>query len=145
MDVFAFGQVIQCIVTGEPHSGTGREKLGTLIDGDKIDKIDNIIEKCLQNNPKKRYQNIQEILDDLSKLDINKKQELINNKIDEDKVFEYICSYDVPTTSQIAELFNYDLHSLKISLNRLYNALGIIKPAWIIDNPENDNCHWMKK
>ncbi len=59
MDLYALGQIIQWLVTGKTHRGTGRQKLQEY---DKsLASIDDIIDLLLQNDPKKRPQSIEEL------------------------------------------------------------------------------------
>ena len=113
--------------------------------------IDQIIEKCLQVEPSKRYQSAQEIIDIIDELnsdnnDVEKPvKKPLSKEIDENEVYEYICLNDVVSTKQIANYFNYDLDSLKKSLKRMLKVESIIKRASISDNEDEDDCHWMKR
>lgn len=60
-DIYAFGQIIQWLVFGETHKGTNRQKLTKKFNNKKVKELDKIVEKCLSNNPKDRYQNFEEI------------------------------------------------------------------------------------
>ena len=46
---------------GETHKGTNRQKLTKKFNNKKVKELDKIVEKCLSNNPKDRYQNFEEI------------------------------------------------------------------------------------
>lgn len=59
MDIYAIGQILQWYATGKTHRGTGRKKITSV--SDDLTAQDSIIEKCLENNPKKRFQSISEI------------------------------------------------------------------------------------
>lgn len=153
MDIYAIGQVVQWLVTGRTHSGTGRVQLGQKIDGDKIKKIDEIIEKCLRNEPGKRYQNVQEIIDELNILNSDNlsqkkktfNEKVVTNEINYTNIFNYICLNDCPTTKQICNEFNYDLNTLKKALKELWKIYLRIKPAFVTDDPDNNDCHWIRK
>lgn len=60
MDIYSLGQIIQWFVFGEPHRGTGRRKIVDAFSG--LHKLDMAIEVCLANNPRDRFQTIEEIL-----------------------------------------------------------------------------------
>lgn len=60
-DIYAFGQIIQWLVFGETHKGTNRKKLITKYNTKKIRQLDKIVDKCLSNDPKDRYQSFEEI------------------------------------------------------------------------------------
>lgn len=62
MDIYAIGQVLQWYALGATHRGTGRVKITTRFP--ELTKHDKIIDKCLRNDPKQRYQSVQEILKD---------------------------------------------------------------------------------
>lgn len=70
MDVYAIGQVLHWYVHGKTHRGTEREAIGYKIEG--LKEFDRMIEKCLSNDPKNRFQNIGEIR---SYLDSTKKKD----------------------------------------------------------------------
>ncbi len=59
MDIYAIGQVIQWFVTGEYHRGTRRRRLAQ--DAPDLQSLDEIVEKCLANDPKERFQSILDI------------------------------------------------------------------------------------
>lgn len=60
-DIYAFGQIIQWLIFGETHKGTNRKKLIKKYDTKKIKQLDKIVDKCLSNDPKDRYQSFEEI------------------------------------------------------------------------------------
>ena len=140
MDIYSYGQILQFAVTGSSHNGTGKINIGRYISGDKIDIIDNIITKCLNFEPEKRYQSMKEIIKELTLLERN-----IDANIDIDKVYEFICINDIVSTEEIAKEFNYDIFSLKKQLLSLFKVRGWIRPANITCNPDDDNCQWMKR
>jgi Protein kinase domain. len=59
MDIYAIGQVLQWYATGKTHRGTGRQSILAIFPDTNI--IDLIVEICLNNNPKDRFQSINEI------------------------------------------------------------------------------------
>jgi serine/threonine protein kinase len=70
MDIYAMAHICQWFVTGKIHAGTNREKITKYIP--EASKIDDIIEKCLSNDPKDRFQSIKEIREFLDKRTIKK-------------------------------------------------------------------------
>lgn len=147
MDIYAIGQIIQFVVTGKSHNGTERVNLGRIIEGDKISIIDKMVNKCLCNEPEKRFQSIQEMIDIIEETCIDKKDEdkIIKKNFNYEETYEYICLNYATTTKQIAEELNYDLNNLKNALKRMWKVNEIIKPAFITDDPGDDECHWIKK
>lgn len=147
MDVYSFGQIIQWLVTGETHEGTDRTNLGSIIDGKYMKMIDNIVEKCLSNKPEKRFANVTEILEIINTFKLNNNNEKIlkenYNDIVEDKIYKYICLSDITTTDDIAQKFNCDLNELKNILLKLWKVDRKIKPAYINESPDDNDCNWI--
>ena len=148
MDIYSLGQIIQWLVTGKTHEGTDRVNIGTFIEGKYISQIDKIIEKCLNNNPNKRFESATEILDIINKFQVISNNEIKVeqnvNDINIDEIYKYICLNDIATTIEIAEYFNYDLKDLKNTLMELWKINRIIKPAYINDSPQDNNCNWKR-
>lgn len=94
MDIYAFGQIIQWYVTGKTHTGNGRIKLNTKIDDNRINVIDEIVDKCIQFEPKKRYQSVKEIYDFLE-----------TNGLNREKVEDKNNSKDFPIIESNDELY----------------------------------------
>lgn len=59
MDIYSLGQIIQWYATGRIHRGTKRIQISSIFEG--VDFIDEIVEKCLAQNPTERFQEIEEI------------------------------------------------------------------------------------
>lgn len=150
MDIYSYGQILQFIVTGSPHIGTDKINIGRFINGDKIDAIDKIIVKCLRSEPKKRYQSMKEVIKELlSLVDYNDNNEIktknnINNPIDANDIYEFICINDVASTKELSEKFNYDIFNLKKELIKLFKVKRLIKPNSLSDIPDDDNCNWTR-
>lgn len=150
MDIYSYGQILQFIVTGKPHTGTDKINIGRFINGDKIAYIDKIINKCLRFEPEKRYQSMKEIIKELlSLVDYNDNNEINSeliktNSIDVNDIYEYICINDSASTKELAKEFNYDIHDLKIELIKLFKVKGLIKPNSLVDIPDDENCNWTR-
>ncbi|TGM03242.1 protein kinase domain-containing protein [Leptospira jelokensis] len=65
VDIYSMASICQWYVTENIHSGTRRTKISDFIPD--TEKIDSIIEQCLANDPKLRFQNIEEIRKALAK------------------------------------------------------------------------------
>lgn len=61
MDIWALGQLLQWFITGKTHNGIGRNPISNFYKSTFANTIDQIIEKCLEHNPKKRFSSISEI------------------------------------------------------------------------------------
>jgi len=68
MDIYALGQLCQWYVYGVTHKGTGRKRITEKIQGEVVEIIDIIINKCIANDPPERYQSIEEITKHLERL-----------------------------------------------------------------------------
>lgn len=148
MDIYSLGQIIQWLVTGKTHEGTDRVSLGTVIEGKYINQIDSIVEKCLNNNPEKRFKKASDVLDIINEFyiidnNVNEVKKSVKN-IDIMQVYKFICLNDIVTTIQISNYFNYDLELLKDSLMELWKVDRKIKPAFISDSPNDNNCNWTR-
>ncbi len=59
MDIYALGQLIHWLVTGDVHVGTGRRRLGTV--DPSFARLDPIIDAMLREDPRQRPQTIREL------------------------------------------------------------------------------------
>lgn len=59
MDIYALGQLCQWYATGSVHKGTNRESITKYIPESEV--LDQVIDKCIANNPNDRFQDIEEI------------------------------------------------------------------------------------
>ncbi len=145
MDIYAIGQIVQWLVFGETHKGTHRKKLIEKFNSKRMALLDLIVEKCLDNNPNNRYQNIKEIMEDISNYNSKRKSnsnEKINKGIDIDElkeklvdILDNICgadkqnkkfeSYEKLNNQQIEDF----LENLSENLNKLqfFSDIGISK------------------
>lgn len=93
MDIYAIGQIVQWLVFGETHKGTHRKKLIEKFNTKRMKLLDSIVERCLDNNPNNRYQNIEEIKNEISKYNAQTKRKIvlneqIDNSIDTEEIKE---------------------------------------------------------
>ncbi|WP_291943406.1 protein kinase [Cetobacterium sp.] len=61
MDIYALGQLCQWFTFGSTHKGTGRNFLTSIFNDELTFLYDEIINKCIQNNPQDRFQTISEL------------------------------------------------------------------------------------
>lgn len=59
MDIYATGQVLQWFATSDTLKGTGRKPIRSVYKNMNV--YDDIVEKCLSQNPKERFQSVEEI------------------------------------------------------------------------------------
>lgn len=74
MDIYAIGQITQWLVFGKTTKGTHRKKLFEKHNTPRMFFLDGIVDKCLNDDPNKRFQNIEEIFSEIEKYNIDKKQ-----------------------------------------------------------------------
>jgi serine/threonine-protein kinase len=81
MDIYALGQILHWYATDTTHRGTDRTQISTIIENSEI--YDFIIEKCLAQNPKNRFQSIKQLRDEANKvLNRPKQPKLVVNSMD---------------------------------------------------------------
>lgn len=86
MDIYAIGQITQWLVFGQPHKGTNRRKLTEKYNTKRMKLLDEIVEKCLDNNPKNRYQDIQSIKEKIANYNAKARGKIINATKDDMQV-----------------------------------------------------------
>ena len=79
MDIYAIGQIIQWLVWGKTTRGTHRKNLYKKFNTSRMHFLDNIVDKCLNDDPKDRFQNIKEILKEIEKYNKCKKPIEVEN------------------------------------------------------------------
>ena len=60
MDIYAIGQILQWFATSQTHRGTGRKLISSMYKD--VNHFDSIIDKCIKQNPKERFQTVDEII-----------------------------------------------------------------------------------
>lgn len=67
MDIYALGQIMQWLAYNKVHRGTNRKKIFEKYSTPRVKVLDNIIERCLDNEPEERYQSVDEIKQEIDK------------------------------------------------------------------------------
>ena len=80
MDIYAIGQLVQWMVFGETHKGTHRKNLTEKYNTRRMKLLDDIVEKCLDNSPSNRYQNISEIKEEISRYNAKTRSKITTSK-----------------------------------------------------------------
>ncbi len=62
-----------------------------------------------------------------------------------EEIYKFICISMIATTKDIMNKFDISLEQSKSILLELSRVDNLIKPAFIVDNPDNEDCHWQKK
>ena len=65
-DIYSLGQIIYWLVFNETCRGTRRKKITDKYSGPRMELLDNIIDKCMANEPCYRYQTIDDIYKDIN-------------------------------------------------------------------------------
>lgn len=79
MDIYAIGQIIQWLVFGTTTRGTHRKRLYQKFNTPRMHFLDDIIDKCLNDDPRERYQKIDAILDEIEKYNSDKNDKKLSN------------------------------------------------------------------
>lgn len=79
MDIYAIGQITQWLVFGTTTKGTHRKNLYKKYNTMRMHFLDDIVDKCLNDNPKERYQKVDEILYEIEKYNSDKIQQNDSN------------------------------------------------------------------
>lgn len=85
-DIYAIGQIIYWLVYNYTHKGTHRKPITEKYSGPRMNILDNIIDKCICNDPRDRYQSIEEIYKDIKNITNNSKHSLQANTIKKQKL-----------------------------------------------------------
>lgn len=73
-----------------------------------------------------------------------KKENLDKDENLKNEIYKYICISMITTTKNIMEKFKLTFEKAHNILLELSRVDGIIKPAYINDDPDNENCNWKK-
>lgn len=84
-DIYALGQIMQWLAYGQVHRGTNRKKITEKYPGPRMNILDNIIEKSLENDPKNRFQTIDEIFEYINSENNNSTLEE-NNSVEKNEI-----------------------------------------------------------
>ena len=81
MDIYAIGQITQWLVFGKTTRGTHRKRLYEKFNTSRMHFLDGVIDKCLNDDPNNRYQNIEEIFEEIKKYNIDKVAVKVEDKV----------------------------------------------------------------
>ncbi|WP_286162593.1 protein kinase [Bacillus sp. AFS029533] len=73
MDIYALGQVCQWYVFGSTHKGTNRRRVTEIFNSEQAEIIEVVVNKCLYNDPKDRYQSVDEIFEHIKEIKDSRK------------------------------------------------------------------------
>lgn len=91
MDIYALGQLMHWLAFNNVHKGTNRTKLAKKFNDDDrlINIFDKIIDKCIDNNPESRFQNLDEIFTFIRKRYDKQSTFKIDNNINNNELTEH--------------------------------------------------------
>ena len=144
-DIYALGQIMQWLVFGKTHKGTHRKKITEKYNGERMELLDTIIDKCLCDNQIDRYQSIEEIEEQIKNIKghvrknntvLNKSSQMTINEIKEQlkdliyniTTYEYEGEYGQPCTDKTfscIEQFN-DIKVISFLEEISYKAKGLL-------------------
>jgi len=117
-DIYSVAQVLYWFVFNKVNRGTGGEHISTAFEDEDAYILDDIIYKCINNNPKERFQSINEIESYYN----NKKYE--SREID---VFDDMYQFSTAIRSVVPEFYNQvyyieDKNEMEKLFNNIFSA-----------------------
>ncbi|MFN8360311.1 MAG: serine/threonine-protein kinase [Candidatus Kapaibacterium sp.] len=106
MDIYAFGQILQWYATGFTHRGTGRQPITAIFKNFQV--YDEIIDRCLNQDPEKRFQSVEDILTFLTNYNRNEPWE-------RDEVFDILGLFNEICRSNFPKNESGIIHEVKSS------------------------------
>lgn len=111
-DIYAIGQIMYWLIYGYTHKGTHRKPITEKYSGSRMDILDNIIDKCICNDPKDRYQSIEEIYKDIKVITSHTKHTLKTTTIKKQKL----------DTTEVKERLTDIINNIAFTIN--YDEFG---------------------
>lgn len=139
-DIYSFGLILYWFVFGEITKGTGRKRLTEVFPEGEAEYFDIIIDKCLRDDPKERYQTIEELNDHLDEI----------RSLDREKdPFEEMTKFNMVLRSVVPEFYidgPYCTESEK-EIETIIEKLEEINNKTLYFNTGilNNRIEWLKK
>lgn len=139
-DIYSFGLILYWFVFGEITKGTGRKRLTEVFPEGEAEYFDIIIDKCLRDDPKERYQIIEELNDHLNEI----------RSLDKEKdPFEEMMKFNMTLRSVVPEFYingPYCTESEK-EIETIIEKLEEINNKTLYFNTGilNNRIEWLKK
>jgi hypothetical protein len=121
MDLYALGQVIQWMIMGKTHTGTGRDLFSTKIP--EYGMLDNFVDQLIQSDPKKRPQTVAEANDLLEKC-INPKKFLNPDLIKANNQSERCGIFHERLVRSLPGATNYSQLTSQVDIDRVLHELS---------------------
>lgn len=114
-DIYSMAQIMCWYIFGGVNRGTGAQRISQKYDWENAYIYDNIISKCLRNNPRERFQSINEII------------EFYNNETSKTKeldIFEDMDKFHRAVLSVVPEFYNkaYTITDKNV-MDELFNSI----------------------
>ena len=134
-DIYSLGQVLQWYITGQTIRGLGRTPFVFTNLSKYLLYLDKIIQKCLLNNPKDRYQKIADIFEDIKTWDSSTKTK---------NYWEIICSFENAIVKSfpriIKTLETVNKSEIETFLSN-FHEICKLDDFWYMDTDEGDNSY----
>ena len=131
MDIYAIGQITQWLVFGKTTKGTHRKRLYEKFNTPRMHFLDDIVDKCLNDDPQERFQSVEEIFNEIEKYNSDKKQ--VQERNTQIKVDKHNKDIDINELKNALQ----DIMD-KICLFRYGEYNENVEPTFTLSNPMSD-------
>jgi len=134
-DIYSLGQVLNWYMLNKVVGGTNRESFANNDSSTAVKDIDKIVDKCVNDNPKERFQAITEIKDFLDNIH---QQRSTKTEVD---VWDVIHSFDDIIRKNFTKIRFVEETSDLNKINKLFNDFNKCHPEkfWIMNADGGDN------
>ena len=85
------------------------------------------------------------MLNFLNYIETGESQLMSSDIVNQEDIYKFVCLNFAVTTKEISNKFNISVDDTREALMELFKVYDLIKPAFTISNPNEDNCQWCKK
>lgn len=143
-DIFALGQIMQWVISGTTHHGTDRNKICP-----NHPFFDAIIDKCLKNDETQRYQSINEIMESIKSISVDRKrqqEQALYKKLVWDAIYD-LDEIIRQTCTQITDIETIDNPTLISEFLSNFNRINKGNNFWCMASTGSDSHapKWIKQ